>query len=547
MTGPSLRAIAVGAGLGAVLAATAMYSGSKTSVVDAGNVPAALLGFAIFAASRKKPTADEGNLVQTVASSAANMAVTGGFLGPIAAFALSGHPLAIVPATAWGAAIGALGCLLAVPLRTPFVVASALPFPSARAVATVIDAVYARRATGGRLRVLAAGGLAAAAIAATRDQLGWIPEVTVLPVAIAAAAEPAIAFGIGWSPLLIGVGGMLGVRMALALVIGAVAAWLVLAPLVVDAHVVAEPSYVALLGWLLWPGIGLMIGGTFAALIASWRTLRAGLRELDDVRPGRRFMIALALAALAVIGLGELALGVPPAISALALAASAVLTAAAARATGETDNTPAGALGGLGQIAVGAIAPGGVAAPLGAGGVIQGTAMHSSAMLGNWRTGLVLGTEPRAQLVAQLIGVAVGAVASGAVFELIRRGYGLASEAMPSPVARSWAATAEVVQHGVAAMPDHAPLAAVIGAATGVALVVASRRWPQVPSPVAIGMAFLLPPYLSLTMAIGAVGFAIVGRARPAWHATHAATLASGLIAGESLVGLIGAALGLVR
>ena len=51
-------------------------------------------------------------------------------------------------------------------------------------------------------------------------------------------------------------------------------------------------------------------------------------------------------------------------------------------------------------------------------------------------------------------------------------------------------------------------------------------------------MAFLLPPYLSLTMAIGALGFALVGRARPAWHATHAATLASGLITGESLVGL---------
>ena len=547
MTGRPVRAIAVGALLGAVLAATAMYSGSKTSVVDGGNVPAALLGFAILAALRRRPTASDGNLVQTAASSAANMALTGGFLGPIAALALSGRELAIVPATAWGAAIGVVGCLLAVPLRAGFVVRGALPFPTARAVATVIDAVYAQRSGAGRLRVLVAGALVAAAVAVLRDPLGWIPEIAVLPVALAAAHGPAIAPGIGWSPLLIGVGGMLGGRMAAALVLGTTVAWFALAPLLVEARLVAEPGYLALLGWLLWPGIGLMVGGTLAALAASWPTLRAGLREIDEIRPGPRFFLALALASLAAVGLGELALGVAPAITALALVLAALLSAAAARATGETDNTPAGALGGLGQIAVGAIAPGGIAAPLGAGGVIQGAAMHSSAMLGNWRTGLALGTAPRAQLVAQLVGVGVGAATSGAVFELIRRGVGLASEAMPSPIALSWKATAEVVQHGASAMPAGAPLAALIGAAAGAALVAAGRRLAWLPSPVAIGMAFLLPPYLSLTMALGALAFALVGRARPAWHAAHAAPLASGLIAGESLVGLASATLGLVR
>ncbi|HMG24530.1 MAG TPA: OPT/YSL family transporter, partial [Kofleriaceae bacterium] len=313
------------------------------------------------------------------------------------------------------------------------------------------------------------------------------------------------------------------------------------------AGAVAEPGYLPLLGWLMWPGIGLMIGGAFTALIASWPTLRAGLRGLDEIRPGRGVVAAAAVAAIAVVGLGRLALGAPPAITALAIAASAVLAAAAARATGETDNTPAGALGGLGQIAVGALGPGGVAAPLVAGGVIQGTAMHSSVMLGNWRTGLALGSSPRAQLVAQLIGAVVGAAASGAVLALIRSGPGLASPAMPSPVALSWKATAELVQGGASALPAGAPLAALIGVAAGAALGVAGRRWRWVPAPVPIGMAFLLPPHVSLTMALGALGFALLARARPAWHASHAATLASGLIAGESLVGLLGAALAVWR
>ena len=542
MTGLSPRALVLGALLGALLAATAMYSGSRTSVVDGGNLPAALLGLALLAPARRRPTADEGNLIQTVASSAAYMAMTGGFLGPLAALALAGHAIPMVAATAWGVAVGVAGCLFAVPLRAAFVVRGRLPFPSATAVATVIDAAYAQRTGGARIRVLVAGALVAATVATMRDVLGWLPELTVLPITIAAVSGSSIALGVGWSPLLLAVGAMLGARMALALVLGVIAAWVVLAPVLVGSGTVPEAGYLPLLSWLLWPGVGLMLGGTLAALLASWRTLRAGLRELDELRPGRGYLIALGLVVLAVVVLGDRALGVSPAISALALGLAAILCAAAGQATGETDNTPAGAFGGLGQLVVGAIAPGGVAAPLAAGGVIQGTVMHASVMLGNWRTGLRLGAAPGPQLVAQLVGVVVGAITSAAVFELMRRTTGLATQAMPAPIAQSWRATAEVVSHGWAALPAHAGLAAAIAMVSGLALARAQRRVAWLPSPVALGMAFVLPPYVSLTMALGALGFAILGRVRPAWSQAHAATLASGAIAGEAIIGLVAAA-----
>jgi putative OPT family oligopeptide transporter len=545
----SWRTLAVGAVLGVVFAGTAMYAGTKIAFVDGGNIAAALVAFAMLAPlSRGLPRASEGNIVQTVSSSAAMMAISGGLVGPIAALALGGMEYSLVGVTAWGIAIGVLGCLLAVPLRAAFIERGSLPFPSGVATAEVLDTVYTRgQSAAPQLRLLAFAAALAAALAFARTFFGWLPELWTLPLAVGAIPAAGISLGVGTSPMLVGIGALAGAGTAIALALGAILAWVVIAPRLVAAGI-ARPDYLSLLEWNLWAGAGLMFGATLGSVAAAWRGLGAAVREMRRARAAelateRRHVVALIGVSALVVLLAHVVFGVYPAVSVLGLVLSILLCAAAARAMGETDNTPAGPLGGFAQIVVGIAAPGGITSPLTAGGIVNGTLMHSAMMLQNWRTGRLVKTSPHAQLIAQLVGVVVGAVACAAAFELIRDGYGLGTEAMPAPAALSWKATAEIVQHGTSALPAYAPLGALAGLLAGIALALAQTRQPRVPSPSALGMAFILPPYLSLTIALGGAAWWLLVRRRKAWSDDYGLALVSGLIGGEAIAGLVIAAL----
>lgn len=538
----SLRAIAIGTLLGALFAGAATYAGHKTSIVDGGNIPAAIVAFGILSVVLgRRPTAHDGNIVQTVSSSAAMMALSGGTIGPVAALVLAGRTPSPYLVVAWGIAVGVVGCLLAVPLRGAFVTRGALPFPSGAATAEVLRAIYiGGRSAAGHLRGLAIGAAVAFAFAFARTFFGWIPEFTALPVTVGLVPAAAIGLGIGWSPLLAGIGYLAGARIAISLVVGAAIAWLVIAPQLVAAGI-ATPDYGSLVNWLLWSGTGLMVGGTIGGIASAWRDMRASLRDVtaaNGLQMTARYAVGLAVAAAAVIVLGTVAFDVHPVMPALGLVLSVVLCAAAARAMGETDNTPAGPIGGFAQVVIGAIAPGGIDAPLAGGGVVNGTLMHSAMMLQNWKTGALVGTPPRPQLIAQLVGVVVGAIACGGATLLIISAYGLGTEAMPAPAAVSWKATAELVQEGVSAMPAYAPVGAAIALVLGIVL--SARPIARyAPSPVAMGMAFILAPYLSFTIALGGLVSWLVARRWRTFAGEGGIALASGAIAGEAIAGLL--------
>lgn len=538
----SVRAVVVGALLGIVFAGAGTYAGHKTSIVDGGNIPAAILAFGILSVVlRRRPSVHDGNIVQTVSSSAAMMALTGGTIGPIAALSLSGRTPPIGLVLVWGIAVGVVGCLLAIPLRSAFITHGTLPFPSGAATAEVLTTIYTgTRSAARHVRLLAIGGGVALVLAFARSLFGWIPEMWVVPVTIGAVPAGAIYLGIGWSPLLAALGFLAGPRAALSLVIGAVLAWIVIGPQLTAAGI-TTPDYIGQVNWMLWVGTGLMFGGSVGGIANGLRNIRAGLRDIssgEGFRMTRGHVLQLAIASGAVIVFGTIAFEVHPLIPAFGLVLSAVLCAAAARAMGETDATPAGPLGGFAQVVIGAAAPGGIDAPLTGGGVVNGTLMHSAMMLQNWKTGAMVKTPPGAQLLAQLVGVVVGVFACTAAFVLITTAYGLGTAAMPAPAAMSWKATADVVSQGISAMPAYAPLAAVFALVVGIVLSV-KRVATYAPSPVAMGMAFILPPYISFTMALGGFACWLVARRSKALANESGVALASGLIAGEAIAGLI--------
>ncbi|HEX9297001.1 MAG TPA: OPT family oligopeptide transporter [Polyangiaceae bacterium] len=554
------RAIVAGCGLGVLLAAGNVYTGIKTGYVDGGSIAASVVAFALFA-RRKARSADsyspaENNLSQTIASSAAMMASTTGVVGPIAALSMAGHHYPSWAIALWGVALGALGIIVARSLRERLIVVEALPFPTGRATGEVIDAMHSARSTRGRARVLFIALSVATIVTWFRDARPvWLPQALILPVGHAALSAASLWLGVSLSPVMLAAGSLIGPRAGVSVLFGAVGAWGILAPAVLAMKWVTAVDYASLLGWLLWPGVALLVSGTLTSFLMDWRGIVRSLRDLRPwLRPSARIesaaarsrdapwaFVAVASVFLTLL-IGWGVFGVHPLVALLALALAFVLAGVCARAAGETDIAPAGAGGALGQILLGAP---GLVTSLFSGGVIFGTVAQTAQTMWAFKAGHRLRAHPRAQTVGQLLGAVLGAVVVVPVYTLLLHAYELGTPTMPAPGAISWKATAEAVQLGTAAMPSHAAIGASIAFLLGIALTLLGRtrfaRW--LPSPLPLGIAFLIPAPLSGAIFVGGATFAILRAWRPTWTDENVPSLAAGAIAGESLTGILIAAL----
>ncbi len=552
------RAILAGCLLGAVLAAANVYTDLKTASIDGGNITASVLAFAAFRGARRPYTQLENNLTQTIAASAAVMSMVVGVAGPMAALALLGHTYAGWALGLWGLSLGVLGVLIAVILRQRLIVLENLPFPTGTATSEVITAMAngASRAAS-RARALALAALFAAAVTWFRDGPGaWIPAQVLVPGSIAGISTTVLSLGVSVSPLMFSTGLLIGLRAGASMLLGSTVAWACLAPLIVRFGIVADAEYGTLVNWLMWPGAALILASSLTSLALQWRSLVRGLRDLtvltrDPSPAGEPAVGASSLRALLVLGLFAIVLllalasyvfdlGIGSTLSALAL--SFVLAGVCARSAGETDIAPIGSMGGVTQIAFGSSSR---VSSLAYGSIASGTAAQAASTLWAFKAGQRLGASAKAQVLGQLLGAVVGAVVVIPTYAVIVRAYGLGTAKMPAPGALSWKATAEAVQGGLAALPSHAPTAALVALLLGCGLTLLSetRAGRFLPSPVALGIAFLLPMSISASMFVGALLLTLLMRRFPRWTDEHISSIAGGAIAGESLFGVILAAL----
>jgi len=547
----TLRAVLVGCLLGALLAAANVYTGLKTAVVDGGNITAAVLAFALFSALRARPLLGvlENNVVQTIAGSAAMMAMVTGVVGPVPALALAGHEPAVGVLVLWALGLALLGIMLGLLLRGLLIDAQGLPFPTGAATAEVIEALAGDRGTAARrARALLVAALLAGLLTLLRDgPWAWLPASLLLPGTLAGVSLASLSIGFSVSPLLLGTGVLVGLRTSLAMLLGSLVAWALLAPRLLSLRLVSDLRYEQFVTWLVWPGAALMLASSLTSLGLSSGALLRGIRDLSRLRPahggpGRRFRwywLALALVSSGLVLTVACAhFGLSPAMALGALALSCVLSVACARSAGETDVAPVGAMGGVAQLACGGS---GTVASLACGALVAGQASQTAATLWALKAGARLGASVRSQALAQLVGALVGALVAVPTYAVVVRAYGLGSERMPAPGALSWKATADAVQGGFAALPAYAGSAALVGLGLGVLLTLLERtRFGSfVPSPVALGIGLILPASLSATVALGAAVWWLLARRFAAWSAEHGAALAGGAIAGESLLAVL--------
>jgi uncharacterized oligopeptide transporter (OPT) family protein len=559
----TVRAVLIGCVIGALIAAMNIRFGLKTGWSVGGSLIAAIMSYAFFQAlgSRERPfTPLETNIAQTAGSAAGAMSSAAGLLSAVPAMQMLGYKLSYLELTLWATAVGWLGVFFAVPLRRQMVLVDKLRFPSGTATAATITAMFSSGADALLKARFLLGFSALAAVhtlaANFLPVLGTPPVHEWLPILIL-TAPAAYGFTLLISPMMTGAGFLIGTRTGVSLLIGATVAWGVLAPMVEAQGWVADPSATqsyakGARGWILWPGVAIMVADALTGLALSAPTIlrtftgsAAVVEEVvdpagDQEIPNTWWIGGLIFStALTVFATWQL-FGIPPHLSLFAVALSAVLSAIAVRSTGETDINPTGGMGKVVQLVFGGISPGQIQTNLMTAAITAAGASQAADMMQDLKTGHLLGASPRQQIIAQLAGIAAGIVVCVPIYIAFANNYEIGGEEYPAPAAMAWKAMAEVLTQGLGALPQHA-LAAVAGGLAFGALIPILRKftgWTWLPSGLAIGVAFIVPAYYSVAMFVGGMIYLAWQRLAPSSAEMLGFSVASGLLAGEGLMGV---------
>jgi len=186
--------------------------------------------------------------------------------------------------------------------------------------------------------------------------------------------------------------------------------------------------------------------------------------------------------------------------------------------------------------------------------VVFAAATIANDNLQDLKTGQLVDSTPWRQQVALLVGVAAGAIVIPPVLDLLNKAYGFAgtpgvdpAHALPAPQAALFSALAQGVIQGNLDW-TLIGLGALVGVLSIAVDEVLKRTTAASLPPLGVGMGIYLPMSTTLAIIVGAVaGWAYERRAERTAHPERSkqlgVLLASGMIVGESLIGLVIAAL----
>jgi len=549
----TLRALLTGLLLGAVLTPSNIYSGLKIGWSFNMSIIALLVGFAFWqslARVLRRPawTLHESNINQTTASSAASI-ISSGLVAPIPAYTLiTGQQFDTLPLVAWVFSVSFLGIWVAWYLRPSLIIETQLRFPEGMATLATMQQIYSHGAEAARrLWVLGSAALLAA-LTKLVDGLWWS-----VPRWAPSAQLERLTFSLEPSLLLLGFGGIIGLRVGLSLLLGALIAWGVLAPWLLTEGLVTMPAgasgpqFGVLIEWLLWPGVSLMVCATLISLSLRFLRARRGAaaQRLRFARPAPLPALGLGLAAILVIALQMSLFDIHPLMAALSIPLALLLAMVAARVVGATGIPPIGAIGQLSQLSFAAIAPGQVAINLMSANTAGGAAGQCTDLLNDFKVGHAIGAAPSRQVVAQCLGILVGSLVGVLVYQLLIPDPQamLITPEWPAPAVATWKAVAQALTAGLGSISLDIRWAMLIGALVGVVLgllegsaPVWRLRW--LPSSAALGLAFIIPASISLMMAFGALLAWLFAARWGSLAERFVIVAAAGLVAGESMAGI---------
>jgi putative OPT family oligopeptide transporter len=599
------RGIILGGLITFVFTAANVFLGLKVGLTFASSIPAAVISMAILRFFRRS-TIYENNIVQTVASAAGTLSSIIFVLpGLVMVGWWTGFPY--WPTFGVCAIGGILGVMYTIPLRRAMVTTSDLPYPEGVAAAEVLKVGMASRTgvsddaakenSAGLLVV--SGATIASAFFAIVAAMGVFASDVAKYFRIGTSAT---GVGTSLSLALVGAGHLIGLSVGFAMLAGLVIAWGIATPILTSMYPAAGPAVdaataiwahkVRFIGagaigisaiWALGKLARPVINGVASAIAASRHSMTAGESELPrterDIPIGLVAVISVAclvpLAALLGIFLAGTALAplmIPLILGAIVyvVIAGFLVAAACGYMAGliGSSNSPVSGLAILSVIGASllllAMAHGAGAA---AGATLVAYALFVTAVvlcvatiandnLQDLKTGQLVDATPWRQQVGLMIGVIFGAIVIPPILDLLNHAYGFTggppaqvagATALPAPQATLISALAKGVLQGNI---DWGLLG--IGVLVGIGIIIIDEvlgftRKMRLP-PLAVGLGIYLPAGTIVPVIIGAV----LGSWYDRWAKTArkpdlakrmGTLLASGMIVGESLWGVILAAI----
>ena len=550
------RAVVASLVISAVIGASYPYIVLKLGFGPNISVVAAFLGFLSLGLLFKDFSRWENNIIQSAGTAAGQTA----FLCVImAAFDMLrmdkslGFTFTLTPTQSflWLTSAGWLGVLLSVPMRQHFVVEEKLPYPDGVAAGETI-LVLDERGHGSKAatRAMGWGSLASAAIMTIREDTRLIGKVWYrIPEILALGPTgPSMNMGVSWSLLSLGAGMLVGFRVNLSMLAGAIISWVVVPPLLLQNGVIDHLVRRQVLLWVMWPATGMLVAGGLTALVLRWNLLIKTFRQLSgaEIDPGdfpMSWVVVGSIISSVLVIWVQWSLGMPVWMAIAAILLSLPLMLVGLRVFGETNWGPISALSNMMQAVFGVLAPGHVLPNMVASGVTGTIASESEGLMQVYRTGEMMGSKPRLLTYSQLLAVPVGAATVAVVYPLLRNTYGIGGDnGLSSPISQKWAGFATLLSKGLSALPAGAITALLVAVVLGVVFtVIEDTRWKKYcPSPTGIGIGMLVPGSAIVTMFLGSlVALAWPKPVNQEGESRTLTALASGFIAGEALVAVI--------
>lgn len=596
-----MRGLILGVLLTTVFTAANVYLGLKVGLTFASSIPAAVLSMAILSAVRNSSLL-ENNIVQTVASAAGTLsAIIFVLPGLVIVGWWTEFPFwqSFLICTSGGV----LGVLFTIPLRRALVTHSDLPYPEGVAAAEVLKVGSGARGEGGGDPQQAREGLIAVVLgAAASAGLALFGATQLLAVEIAGffrlVGTAASGYSISWSLALLGAGHLVGLAVGLAMLTGLLIAWAIAVPVLTHWQPVAVGADLAQHTQGIWRHQVRFLGAGAIGVAALWTlaklarpvfkgllatlTVAAGAPAAEDrdrdLSP--RWIFGLTLVCLLVVG--GLSHGFARAtglashaglLTALAVPFVLLVGFLIAGVCGYmagligASNSPISGVGILAIVTSAALLvwlvpvnadtrPILVAFALFITAIVFACATISNDNLQDLKTGQLVGATPWRQQVALIVGVAAGAAVIPWVLNLLAKAYGFAGapnlqtltqNPLPAPQATLISALAQGVVGGQLEWRMIA-----IGALVGGGLILLDlglQRFARLKlPPLAVGIGIYLPMSATFAVVVGAVlGHWYRRRTNAGPQPERAEGLgtlvASGLIVGESLFGVLNAGL----
>jgi len=594
----TLRGIILGALITVIFTAANVYLGLKIGITFATSIPAAVISMAVLKAFRDS-TIQENNIVQTIASAAGTLsAIIFVLPGLIMVGWWTNFPYWLSVAVIGIG--GILGVMYSVPLRRALVTGTDLPYPEGVAAAEVlkVGAGVGGAEENKRGLVLIGGSTIVAALYFLLAKTRLLTDAAAKTFRVGAGASGISA---SLSMALIGVGHLVGVAVGLAMVVGMVITWVFIVPhWTQDATLIAQAAgdieklvssafrqKARMVGagtigvaaiWTLLRIIGPIIAGIRGALAAN-RERKAG-RGADLPLTERDIPIGIVTGTILVsmipIGLLLYAFGNTAPIAAnpgativlsiiYTLIAGVVIAAVCGYMAGliGASNSPISGVGILSVLGISLIlaalfhgvgpdeTKALVAFALFVTAIIFGIATISNNNLQDLKTGQLVEATPWRQQVALLLGVVFGALVIPPILDLLNTAFTFqgAPNAKATALAAPQAAIISTIAQGVLGgnldwgLIREGAIIGVVAVAIDEGLKAVSGKRLHLP-PLAIGMGIYLPLEADLLIPVGAVlgwfynRWATTSRA-PAFAERMGVLMATGLIVGESLMGVV--------